>query len=104
MPVSKKTLGRLLHDRLVTAFYEFARERGTQEVDVVVGAFLSGAVQAIAKVECVEARKAMVHQCINHLIEHADVPLVALVGECGEQATGGVLDAMLAAAEPAGCV
>lgn len=88
---SKKDLGRLLHDRLASAFYEFAQEHGVMDADVVVGAFLSGAVQAISLVECVEARKVMVHQCISHLIERANVPIVAIVGDCPMQAANEML-------------
>ena len=94
---SKKDMGRLLHDRLTAAFYEFARERGALDADIVIGAFLSGAVQAIALCPCVEVRKLLVEKCIEQIIEHSDVPLVAIVGDPMEAA-----DHMLANAKPAG--
>lgn len=98
MAQSKKDLGRALHERIMEAFCDFAREHGAMDADVVIGAFLSGAVQSIALCPCVEVRKLLVEKCIAQILEHSDVPLAAIVTDSLAQAA----DAMLAAAEPQG--
>jgi hypothetical protein len=67
--------GRLLHDRLVAAAEAFFLERGRQPVNVVVGAFLSCAIQAAAKCSEVDDRTHLVLHMVTNIVEHCNAPV-----------------------------
>lgn len=67
--------GRLLHDRVVAAAEEFFLEQGCQPVNVVVGAFLSCAIQAVAKCPTVDDRSHMVMHMIKNIIDNCNAPV-----------------------------
>lgn len=64
-----KEPGRLLHDRLAAAFGNFCMENGKQDVNVVIGAFLSCAIQAVHGCEDMALRNNLVLGMVRNIVE-----------------------------------